>query len=141
MQPLTLIEHHLVFKPIRPPSTTAAAAAAAAARPAKHGGPAQQVSQSTDLFYVQLVGHLSQDAPAPASGGGGSGVEGQERSEGKTGGKVEKGKIDFNAHPWTLEFRDLPEVQGRRTVTARLMSSVPVTAGDPVRFVEAMGYK
>jgi mediator of RNA polymerase II transcription subunit 18 len=48
---------------------------------------------------------------------------------------------DSTRHPWTLEFRDLPDVAGKRGgATARLMSSTAIAAGDPVAFMAALGY-
>lgn len=144
MQPLTLSEHHLIFKPTRLPSsvpTTNPAAIAAAAAATRGVKPAilATSSQSTDLFYVQLVEHLSLPAPTATTTVGNWKEGSVEVKEGN--GKAKENQLDFSSHPWTLEFRDLPEVQGKNTATARLMSSVPVTAGDPVEFVEALGYK
>lgn len=47
-----------------------------------------------------------------------------------------------DAHTWTLQFRDLPEVvqPGRRQVTSRLMADVQISSGDPIEFMEALDY-
>ena len=130
-RPSPLLEQRLVFAP------------------ARAGGPVPRPAGAapSDRYYLQLVGHLSSprearpttpsDAPANGDanyGESAAGIEGQERGEAEGAGS------GWDASPWTLEFRDQPDVPGRRPATARPMTSVPVTAGDPVRFVEALGY-
>ena len=139
MQPLPLLEHHILFKPSRNPS--ALASAIAAARAAKPGGASGIIpaGSTADLFYLRLVGDLETEREEGRIEGG---QDGGKDGEGQGVEKAkETGRIDFGTHPWSLEFRDLPDVQGKRPVTSRMMTSVPITAGDPVKFVEAMGYK
>jgi mediator of RNA polymerase II transcription subunit 18, fungi type len=151
MQPHILLEHHLIFKPTRLPGSMPAKVTA------KAGSQPQtllQSQQSNDLFYLQLVGHLDAavntatahdpDAVMPHVLGGDKIDEVSEKTANripKDEPKQTQDSIDFSAHPWTLEFRDLPEVPGRRPVTTRLMASIPITSGSPLGFVEALGYR
>lgn len=138
MQPAPLLEHHLVFKPTRAPGSFPAP------KPGKPGA-ALSTQLSNDIFYLQLVGHLSDDLTGSAAGDGADpDLEKRLRDDAAAleaaGVRGRVDEIEFGKRPWTLEFRDLPEVQAKRPATARLMTSVPVVEGDPRRFVEAMGY-
>ena len=109
-----------------------------------------QAQMKGDLFYLQLVGNMT------GSAGLGTGdiskdsqlTEGESQplvhtaSNGDIGkGHAEDGAIDLSIHPWSLEFRDLPDVAGERPVTSRLMASVAITDGDPLGVIDALGYK
>lgn len=143
MQPHTIVERHLVFKPRRPIASGTRA-------PTKPGTQVQAIQSQIqgDLFYLQLVGNMTASA-APATGDllaqlpeGGSQLAVDGPSSEDNGKALAKDKaIDLTAHPWSLEFRDLPEIQGRRPVTSRLMASVAITEGDPLGVMEALGYK
>jgi mediator of RNA polymerase II transcription subunit 18 len=150
MQPHMLVERHLIFKPRRPIVT-------------KEGPkPGQSLSQvqalqkqlQGDLFYMQLVGNMSnltnsklinssantqEDVPmggVQSQESNGDGVNGA--SSNKPDEKATEGM--FKACPWSIEFRDIPE-PSKRPVTSRLMASIPVIDGDSLRAIEAMGYK
>lgn len=41
---------------------------------------------------------------------------------------------------WTLQFRDLPEVNGRRTVTSRQMFDIDFKSGEALAFMSALDY-
>lgn len=158
MQPQPLLEHHLVFEPVIPRPHAAKIGPQAALAP----------YLSADLFYLQLVGDLKSKGPGQRrnhrDGIAVDGLEvgtrdGMERMDGASikieegmdervdskgvidAGGDEKASIDFSANPWTIEYRDLPDVQGRQPATARLMVTVPISDGDPLRIVEGMGYK
>lgn len=45
-----------------------------------------------------------------------------------------------SSEKWTLQFRDLPEVAGRRPVTSRLIYDFELTSGDPFAFLSALDY-
>ena len=55
---------------------------------------------------------------------------------------INRRPTEGDAHTWTLQFRDLPEVvqPGRRQVTSRLMADVQISSGDPIEFMEALDY-
>jgi mediator of RNA polymerase II transcription subunit 18 len=146
MQPLPLKERHLIFKPFRSPEsliprTTQKPSAQA---------PGSKTQVGTDLFYLQLVGHLSAK-PMDSSSLERSDFQVKDSQQAETSSVGQavppgptsvtpKASIDFSACPWTLEYRDLPEVPGRRPVTSRLMNSTPIKTGNPLRFVEELGY-
>lgn len=103
-----------------------------------------------DLFSLQLVGNVtasgSPEISDPSTTNGTLAERGSESAASETWsedvGKAPAGgkAIDFTAHPWSLEFRDLPEVPGRRPVTSRVMASVPIMDGDPLGVMDPLGY-
>ena len=155
MQPQLVTERHLVFKPKKLPGANGNPS-----RP-KLGSQGSQMQaiqgqMHGDLFYLQLVGDVR------ASIGGNSqvinstiigedismagGLESENAddtavSDGTAQANMASADSDISSQKWSLEFRDLPEVPGRRPVTSRLMSSVPIMDGDPIRFMDALGYK
>ena len=160
MQPQPLVERHLILKPTKSPTTTVQVGARQGIQSS------QKTPAHGDLFYVQLVGVVdaSQDASVTtavkSSGENGhvdlfpnSGQDGGARiirdtkhetsdtamvSTEDTANVSQQG-LAPKAQSWSFEFRDLPEVPGRRPVTSRLMNSTPILAGDPIAFVEAFG--
>ena len=143
MQPQVIAERHIIFKPTRTPSNTVQIGA-------KQGVQSSQLqiakAQQGDLFYVQLVETMSTDRTSGAHDQNAdisNGDHAMGGTDGTTSGGHEKQSNlpQDNSKPrWSLEFRDLPEVPGRRPVTSRLMASVPIKDGDAVKFVEALGY-
>ena len=153
MQPQPILERHLIFKPKRRDTKSTRASA----KPGGPGSQAQtlQAQMQGDLFYLQLVGKVpvdSSSAPSEALAKVEDVAMGESTSEGDTENNTNSTSdpslansaptqnIDFSTHPWTIEFRDLPEVPGRRPVTSRLMASIAITDGDPMRVIEALGY-
>ncbi|MCJ1249971.1 Mediator of RNA polymerase II transcription subunit 18 [Trapelia coarctata] len=145
MQPHSIVERHLVFKPRRPIASSTRAAT-------KPGAQVQalQAQMQGDLFYLQLVGNMT---GSPGSGTGEVSSQdvivseggGQPDANGASNGAMGKASaedkaIDLKAHPWSLEFRDLPDVAGHRPVTSRLMASVAITDGDPLDVIDSLGY-
>lgn len=45
-----------------------------------------------------------------------------------------------SSESWTLQFRDLPEVAGRRPVTSRLIYDLELRDGDPLAFMSELDY-
>ncbi len=83
--------------------------------------------------------------------GGSQGVRDPQKVKGREGGAGElyylrlvEGRegVDASASSskWTMRFYDVPE-PGKKQVTARMMTSVEVADGDPVGFVEGLGYR
>ena len=161
MQPVPLLEQHHLFKPTRAP---AAPNTSGRPNPGPRPGPAgteafgSLVSQiSNDLFFLSLVGDLSgrrkgigkiRASPPPSE-------PAEESDVVDHGGPIPPPLVGnaakdvnhpdfagFGAEniPCTLEFRDLPDVIGKKPATSRLMSSIPVTEGQSKAFLEAMGY-
>lgn len=138
-QPRVHSSQHLIFKPIRTPSSVVAAAQAARAN--KPGAAQLGTQQSTDIFYLQLVGHLSEKEAEETL------IKDEDPlSSDSTVGKTEAapaagdGTPSLKTCPWSLEFRDLPAVVDRRKVTSRMMASTRITNGAPMELVEAMGF-
>ena len=150
MQPQPVTERHLVFKPTRSPGLNGVKVAA------KPGTSAAQVQalqsqMQGDLYYMQLVSNVNSKKSNPLDDRfikiedmdvGGAQVNGQANHSinGQTSVVSTKPATDLSKHSWSLEFRDLPEVPGRRPVTSRLMASVPIVSGDVLEFLDALGY-
>lgn len=45
-----------------------------------------------------------------------------------------------NPEKWTLRFRDLPDVAGRRPVVSRLIADYQLTTNDPLGFMSVLDY-
>ena len=155
MQPQRVLERHLIFKPSRSPTQ----------RGGQVGGSqgvqgaqiqALQGQMHGDLFYLQLVGDLSPGSSGQAETVG-TATKPQDvvMSDGHEDGLVEVQSLsNGNSHAngikaasrspertWSLQFRDLPEVAGRRPVTSRLMADIAITSGNTLSFMEALGYQ
>lgn len=64
-----------------------------------------------------------------------------ERERGaETGTEKDDETAQENPEKWTLQFRDLPEVAGRRPVVSRLVADYPIQTKDPVSFMSVLGY-
>lgn len=152
MQPQRVIERHLIFKPSRSPIQ----------KGGQVGGSqgvqgtqiqALQGQMQGDLFYLQLVGdisagssetvHAATDAKdAVMSDGDKEGrPEGTFLSNGTSHSARAGATSQTPQQTWSLHFRDLPEVGGRRPVTSRLMADVAITSGNTLLFMEALGYQ
>ena len=144
-QPTPYSALHLIFAPVRAPYS--AGSATRSSLPSQIAAQQKIAGVSGDLFYVQLVGRLHEKTRrGRGSEGGAAGedvdMDGQEqgRAQNATAQKADS-VVDLDAHPWTLEFRDLPEPGKARPVASRLMATIPFTGGDPVGFVRGMGYE
>ena len=167
MQPITMLEKHLVFKPSRPPSGTGKAGP----HPGGQAGQmkALQGQMHGDLFYLKLVEEVRDERGAgsreQAIGEGderenGDVVMGEDGASGvccilhlcfehrwlrlpqmqsPTNGTVN----DDGSSPtsWTLQFRDLPDPNKGRPVTSRAMADIPIMSGDHLKFMAAMDYR
>lgn len=152
MQPQRVIERHLIFKPSRSPIQ----------RGGQVGGSqgvqgtqiqALQGQMHGDLFFLHLVG----DVPAASSEtvdtiAGPKDVvmsdddmerpaEGKSLSNGRSNSDKPRAVSQIPQQTWSLHFRDLPEVAGRRPVTSRLMADIAITTGNALFFMEALGYQ
>ena len=151
MQPRVLIERHLVYKPRNRVTI-------ADKTNVKPGAPASQIQalqaqMRGDVFYLQLVGNMSSESPTISMGQGEDKVMAVALPQNGSDGAVKEAvptteslvspepTTDFIKHQWSIEFRDLPDVPGRRPVTSRLMASVPVAGGDPRHVMDSLGYK
>lgn len=140
MQPVPTLEKHLLFRPNRRPDQT---------KPVQVGA-AQDIQKQVqaqihgDVFYLQVVGEFNKGDDWNETN---SFDEQSRRAESQQDSgvaralKAEQGKQTDRTSNWTIQFRDLPEVIRQRPVTSRLMASIPVSSGDPVRFMHAMDYR
>ena len=159
MQPMPLLEQHLIYKPTRKGGTAPQAVAGKLNPSGRPGAGAGGVDggpglPSSDLFYVQLVGDLSTQRSQNKAATNGIGLPGLGEAAKFEDGDVEmpdaadiadnQGNVENGADngsiSWTWEFRDLPDVPGKRPATSRLMASIPISQGDPRAFMEAMGF-
>ncbi|KAI9733234.1 MAG: Mediator of RNA polymerase II transcription subunit 18 [Cirrosporium novae-zelandiae] len=125
IQPQSVLERHLIYKPRRKPGQ----------RPTPVGGTQGVQSQQSqallsqlngELFYMQLVSDVKETDFATKS------ITEEPASASSC--------FDAASHAWKWQFRDLPEVAGRRPATSRMMAEVPFTAGNPPELIDAMGY-
>ncbi|KAG8527884.1 uncharacterized protein KY384_006800 [Bacidia gigantensis] len=129
MQPVPILEKHLLFKPNRSGGPTPGAQNTQVGAGAK-GLKQLNAAASGDAFYLRVVGER-----AGGAGGAGGMMNGPGNADEGEGEEKSVG-----AAKWTIQFRDVPEVVRQRPVTARLMADIPITSGDPVGFMEAMDY-
>ncbi|MCJ1286998.1 Mediator of RNA polymerase II transcription subunit 18 [Xylographa opegraphella] len=113
---------------------------------------ALQAQMHGDVFYLRLVGNMSSSSQIVSAGNSEGKVMASTLLENGSGGTTNEvtatteniaspeSVTDLNNHEWSIEFRDLPDVPGRRPVTSRLMASVPVTGGDPIHVMDSLGY-
>ena len=154
MQPQSITERHLIFKPTRTPGINGTRVAA---KPGTSNSQVQalQAQMQGDLFYVQLVSDLKtkpltsfEEPPFISEDTDMNGTQAEHQENKNVNGISESQNptasaqhiTELSKNSWSLEFRDLPEVPGRRPVTSRLMASVPIDSGDVLEFLESLGY-
>lgn len=145
MQPQQVVEKHLIFKPSRPPGQSWA----------QVGGSqgvqntqvqALQGQLHNELYYLKLVGEASESifGDRTVSEARESAPNDFDRRKHERQGGSREGSNGHGPQPvkqtWSLQFRDLPEVAGRRPVTSRMMSNVDIIDGDAVSFMNSLGY-
>ena len=151
MQPQRVVERHLIFKPSRSPIQ----------RGGQVGGSqgvqgaqiqALQGQMHGDLFFLQLVADIagSSETVDPVADPKDVMMSDDDK-DGTTGGKMlsngtsqsdkTRAALQTPQQTWSLQFRDLPEVAGRRPVTSRLMADIAITSGSNLLFMEALGYQ
>ena len=151
MQPRAIVERHLLYKPRNRVTNNN--------KPnVKPGAPVSQIQalqaqMHGDVFYLQLVGNMSSDIHIASTGKSEdkgmpvalpeNGSEGTVNEAATTMEDLVFPELttDFDKHQWSVEFRDLPDVPGRRPVTSRLMASVSVAGGHPLHVMDSLGYK
>lgn len=150
MKPRPITERHLIFEPTK---ASTAKSGTMNADASKQFQPLLSKIRG-DLFYLQLVADIdandlqnsSQDSSQRSRGllADETPVENdREVVDGLDNGQLNGflgDSFDQSPYQWALEFRDLPEVPGRRPVTSRLTASVPIIEGNPLRTLNALGY-
>ncbi|KAK4691231.1 hypothetical protein P7C71_g5721, partial [Lecanoromycetidae sp. Uapishka_2] len=117
MQPVSLFEKHLVFRPNKAPS-----------------------SVQGELSYMQLVADVAASPNKESSQEDVDVDMDHEENEGLNAAQALSQGKDTKKERWILQFRDLPEVARPRAVTSRLISDVPIISGDPIKFMSALDY-
>lgn len=136
MSPQDIFERHVIFRPKRAPGSKATPIGASQGVQSQHVQ-AIQSQLKGELFYLQLVSDITKNFSARGNLPPRQLDHGDEDSNtihGGVGGNVSSGS-------WSLCFFDLPEVGGRRSVTSRMISSVDILDGDPMAFMDALGYR
>ena len=142
MQPLHVVERHLIFK-ARPPvglSHIPSGGGSQGVIPQE----VQKVKQwlSGSIFYLQLV-YSARIGRAKVSGNPvlQSGLESGETSEGRSTVQAESSNFSQQQDGvWTIEFKDIPEA-GKQPVTTRMLGRTPAEGGDLIQFVKDLGYE
>ena len=152
MQPQRVIERHLIFKPSRSPTQRGGQVGGSQGIQAAQIQ-ALQGQLHGDLFFLQLVGDVSAgssetvdtaaDPKDVVMSDGEKHGSGEEKlvSNGISYSDKTRATSQTPQQTWSLYFRDLPEVAGRRPVTSRLMADIPITSGNALFFMEALGYQ
>lgn len=147
MQPQRLVERHLIFKPSRfPAQTSAQVGGSQGVQNAQLQ--ALQGQLHNELYYMQLVSEIGDSSIGSRIPVNNETSEQQNPdlrevdSDGESDtGAQSNGHLHEQARQtWTLHFRDIPEVGGRRPVTSRMMSSVDLIDGDAFAFMDSLGY-
>ena len=145
MQPVPIVEKHLIFKPDKGPGLEKSVQASGAQEPKKNQVQVLQAQTHGELFYMQLVAEYTQTTS------GGKGHEGAEadvdmdreeafESHDTSQANAMDKETAMSTQKWTLQFRDIPEVSRQRPVTSRLISDVPILSGDALKFMSALDY-
>jgi mediator of RNA polymerase II transcription subunit 18, fungi type len=140
MQPQPVLERHLIFRPLPPPGLSNL--------PAGNGqqGPQQQELQKTrqmlnaPLNYVQLVGVMESrgtDSQSDRQAMPPSGMEDHDVAMTDIKDESNQGQKAFQ---WHLEFKDIPE-PGKVSTTSRTISKTRILEGDPIQFLQDLGYE
>ena len=162
MQPVPVIEQHLIFKPnTARPVPGGGGEGASLPRPPTGSGPVTATTAGTnpaaqalpqgDFFYLKLVGELQQEQEGAEAmmeeEEGEKQKKKQPRESTLIGEDGESGRENGNTssrvaskQQYTMQFRDIPEVAGRRPVTSRLMADVQITSDDPFQSMADMDY-
>ncbi|KAK6497948.1 Mediator of RNA polymerase II transcription subunit 18 [Arthrobotrys conoides] len=150
MPGVPLLEHHLIYKPKRNRQTIGGPTGGN-----NSAGPANTAA-SSDFYYLQLVADILKNdsqngdpvAEQPRSLAPGE-INGDAMEVDSTNAaadqsaissKVEKAPYDIRKQKWTIRFSDLPEVNGKRPVTSRMVHNAVVHEGDALSFVDSLGY-
>ncbi|KAK6499564.1 Mediator of RNA polymerase II transcription subunit 18 [Arthrobotrys musiformis] len=153
MPGVPLLEHHLIYKPKRNRQTIGGAGGGN-----NSAGPANSGAAS-DFYYLQLVADIlkseKQDGD-PVSEQSESSAARTNQEDGDvmeidstntatveqapTSTKTGSIPYDIRKQKWNIRFSDLPEVNGKRPVTSRMVHNAVIHEGDALSFVDSLGY-
>lgn len=166
MQPKPILEKHLVFKPSRP-LTSVRASPAIVHQGRVSTAHVQPLQAPGDLFYLTVVIDINDLTRSGVGAGAANNVATVERhgwaskdgvswffihlfiyctisENDKSNRQIPNtdfiGSTRKSPEEWTLQFRDLPEVNGRRTVTSRQMFDMDFKSGEALAFMTALDY-
>ncbi|KAK6518837.1 Mediator of RNA polymerase II transcription subunit 18 [Arthrobotrys megalospora] len=156
MPGVPLLEHHVIYKPKRNRQTIGGAASG------NNGAGPANTAAAGDFYYLQLVADILKSETQkgdPVTGQSRSAAPGHQNGDamevdsvavlGATGTAVEQNgasmkteaaPYDIRKQKWTIRFSDLPEVNGKRPVTSRMVHNAAVHEGDALSFVDSLGY-
>ncbi|MBE7181452.1 MAG: hypothetical protein INR71_09635 [Terriglobus roseus] len=120
MQPQAVLERHAVYRPAQAPRA-AVQQVGGSQDIQQQKTQKQRQSQSTELFYLQLVQDLYRDAAAPANG------------------ELDAQWTDRDGS-WSMQYHDVP-LPGQKSVLQRQISRIDVVEGSPHQFMASQGYK
>jgi mediator of RNA polymerase II transcription subunit 18, fungi type len=139
MQPQPVLERHLIFRPLSPPGLSNLPAGSG-----QQGAQQQELLKTRQMLnaplnYVQLVGvmesgganQIDRQAMPP------SGMEDHDVAMTDMKDELKQGQKAFQ---WRLEFKDIPE-PGKASSTSRTISKTRILEGDPIQFLQDLGYE
>ncbi|KAK6358829.1 Mediator of RNA polymerase II transcription subunit 18 [Orbilia brochopaga] len=153
MPAVSLLEHHLLYKPKRNRQTASGGASASS------GAGTASSAAAGDFYYLKLIADIleSRDHAGKASVGLGKHHVGKDNAR-QNGDAMEidpappataseapnptdpKENYDIWKQKWAIRFSDLPEVNNKRPVTSRMIHHATISDGDALSFVECLGY-
>ena len=155
MQPHTVRERHLVFRPTRPPTRTVAQVGGSQAiQDSAKLAARQNQNAATDVYYMRLVEDLGspdtsvdQDVKSkqPDSTEADdnvqmvNGIDHEDDVHDMLSAIPHDDEAQQSNPKWKMVFHDVPE-PGKRPVTARMLNITEITDGDAVGFMEGLGY-
>ena len=134
--PTQIAERHLIFKPRNRAQNQGPKIGGSQGVEVQKTQALQSQGQG-ELFYLQLIGEIED---------GVSTTEREDEVMKDTGdasngtSTIRKPVIDLPARKWHLRFSDIPEV-GKRPVTSRLISTIPLVSGDILEYMDGLGYE
>lgn len=142
VEPVRVVERHLIFGP-KKTSLVKDAPIGASQGVQNQQIQALQGQLKGELFYLQIVGEvvepLGSEKPRVLSSQDGSHDAVTRGEDAGTAGDAPKHYKP--SYSWSLCFYDLPEVSGRRAATSRMIARVEILDGDPIGFMDALGYR
>ena len=139
MQPIRIVEKHLIFQPVKPANLNGLTVETSQLQQLQ----ALQKQMRGDPYYLQLVGDLTAAHDTRIDVQVGKQEDGSNQvphDEEEVSVEVPIESLVSQKDAWQLQFRDLPEVAGRRPVNSRLMVDVDITCENPVTFMSALNY-
>ena len=151
MQPISLLEKRLICKPTNSTNRNGIKAEIGQNKQFR----ALEAQMRGDRYYLQLVGDISTTYDTETIPEDDLVHQVQRAEEGNTAIATNSIRSHIGEHitsgestehyfsrerRWQLQFRDLPEVAGRRPVSSRLMVDLNIACDDPLLFLSSLNY-